>query len=323
LLADVTLSWEAASTFMLSGSNLILHLAGRGTAADANVVWAVDVNGTGAVGLRRSEDNSTAVVALDNRLYWVTDSDNTNQLVSCPLASCTTANYTTVATRQVESASSLSSDSLVADQAAHELVWREVAYSDPVYTSSVVRSGSQGPARVVTSVPSKSLERWVVSNNRSDRYFWSAYDSATGTSKYYYLPTNTPSASPVAITGSMAISGFPTILASDTVAFIVTYPYPSHQVFSIPLPNGVAGEPPSVYTGEAVWAAADAQYAYGQDTGAATDGVWRCLATNCNPTYLARNFLQGSSYIIVDDKVLYVLDRASGGASFKVWKLAK
>jgi hypothetical protein len=94
-------------------------------------------------------------------------------------------------------------------------------------------------------------------------------------------------------------------------------------MLAIPLPNGVVGTPPSVFSG-ATWAAVDGQYAYGQYTGTAYDGVWRCSLANCNPTYLARGFLDsGGTYFLVDDTAIYLLDRPSGGASFKVWKLAK
>jgi hypothetical protein len=50
---------------------------------------------------------------------------------------------------------------------------------------------------------------------------------------------------------------------------------------------------------------------------------WQRKFHRCS-TYLARGFLDsGGTYFLVDDAAIYLLDRPSGGASFKVWKLAK
>jgi hypothetical protein len=307
---------------MISGTNIILNLGGRGTPADAYNVWAVDINGAGAVGLRGIVSNASRAVALDGRLYWITTSGSSAQLISCPQANCTAANFVTVATRDGGSGNSIAAPLLVADPSTHELVWQEYVYTNGVYTYSVVRSGPQGPARALTSFASATFLGWSVPNNRPDRFFWYTIDSSYTQETVYYLPTNTASASAIALTGPMTVS-ITNVLANDTTAYLSTGISSPYQMLAIPLPNGVVGTPPSVFSG-ATWAAVDGQYAYGQYTGTAYDGVWRCSLANCNPTYLARGFLDsGGTYFLVDDTAIYLLDRPSGGASFKVWKLAK
>jgi hypothetical protein len=322
LLADVALSWEGSSTFMLSGSNIILNLGGRGMPTDAYNVWAVDINGAGAKGLRGIVANASRAVALDDKLYWITTSGSMAKLIACPQTSCSEASYSVVASRDGGSGSSIGAPLLLADSDNHELVWQEYVYANNVYTISVVRSGPGGPARALTSFSTGSLESWQAPADRPDRFFWLRYDSSNSTKTLYYLPTNAASASPTALTGEMTVSTN-NIMANDTSAYLNTGVLAPYSVLAIPLPNGVIDTPASVYSGDASWNITDGQSAYGTYSGTSHDGIWRCSLTSCVPTYLARGFLESPGGMVVDGSAIYLLDRASSGSHFKVWKLAK
>jgi hypothetical protein len=322
LLADEAAIWEGVATYMVSGDKVFIEFGARGYSPTD---WTVDINGGGAVKLRdvpAVTGEKTRTVVLDGSLFWFTFSGTTGQLLSCPQNTCTPANTSTVLTTTIQDGWSLGVPNIIADPVNHEIVWHEQAYYAPtvVYSHTAKRSGPTGPARSVGSYVTSYSDTWLVHNNRPDRVFSLRNDDSTySTYTLYSLLTNTTSASPLAITGSMStVSSYSPFLANSTAAFIGT----SASLVRVPLPNGVVGVPPAFYTGSATWSLAEDTNVFGTTVGATNDGIWRCSISNCNPSYISRGFLT-YGYLISDSTSVYILDRTSSGTRFKLWRMAK
>jgi hypothetical protein len=279
-----------------------------------------------------SLSNGPPSCVLDGKLFWA--AGGAGQFGSANIMSCTLGNC--AATTQIVRASpgAVPADQPFCDQTTDELVWDDYtgiggAATGTDWIVTIYRMASNGNNfRAITnflalgfSYPNGYFSDMGIPRGAADKWFFSREDSTSLVTTLYYVSTSTVSGTPISIgTGTYAGNQYTQWTNDAQYAWVDGNTLA--KAYSVPLPNGVTGMPPTFYSGGINDGIMDSQNFYGVFSGLPSDAIGTCPVSNCtNPTILFRG-QQGAGAFTQDASAIYWTTSVTN-SGYTVWEAAK